>query len=377
MINSIKLKNFKSIKEYDFRLRNLNVAMGMNGMGKSTFIQSLLLLRQSNDLKDGALTLNDDFTKIGRGKDAFYQYNKEDEMSFSITFSNELNYNFIFGYLSDADFLTTKNKVDLSSDFFNQSLFTSNFQYLNASRLDPRVIHEKSHSKVINERNIGIHGEYVVHFLNQYGKEDISFDNLIHNKSEKFLIEGVETVDKTLIHQVNNWMGEISPGVKLDTPEIPNSDNIILDFQFKHANAVPTNNFRPTNVGFGLSYALPIVTSLLSAQPGQLIIIENPESHIHPRGQAELGRLISLTAMNDVQVIIETHSDHILNGIRVAVKENQIESNKSVVFYFEKNVSETEQFSKITDIEIDINGELSNYPKNLIDEWTTQLIKLV
>jgi len=86
MIESIELINFKSIKKHRFPLRNLNVALGLNGMGKSTFIQALLLLRQSNNLNRGELRLNGAHVDVGKGKDAFYQYSKEEKMIFEIAF---------------------------------------------------------------------------------------------------------------------------------------------------------------------------------------------------------------------------------------------------------------------------------------------------
>ena len=115
----------------------------------------------------------------------------------------------------------------------------------------------------------------------------------------------------------------------------------------------------------------------MQASAGELIIIENPESHLHPRGQAELGKLIALAAQNDVQIIIESHSDHILNGIRVAVKESSIDKDKVIAFYFKKVVTDNEQYSRITDIKIDKNGTLSDYPENLLNEWSNQLSKLI
>jgi predicted ATPase len=135
--------------------------------------------------------------------------------------------------------------------------------------------------------------------------------------------------------------------------------------------------FKPENVGFGISYSLHVVVALLKAKSGDLLIIENPESHIHPKGQAQLGNLIALVAQNDVQVIIETHSDHILNGIRVAVKENPVLKDRTGFFYFEKLVTDLEQYSQITNIEVDKNGELSEYPANLLAEWSNQLLKLL
>lgn len=389
MIQALELKNFKSIKKHRFPLRNLNVALGLNGMGKSSFIQSLLLLRQSDNLKRGELRLNGQLVEIGKGTDAFYQYSKEDHMIFAISFSDKQNRRFEFSYEKDADYFRTKvdsnigklkpagsrakkilNDLEAARQeemLFKQSLFSKNFQYLAASRIDPKVIHDKSYSTVVNLHNVGKHGQYTAHFLHVFGNDDIIFQNLKHPKSNTLL----------LIEQVNCWMGEMSTGIKFNTTEIPNSDNILLDMQFEQPNLGFTSRYRPTNVGFGISYVLPVVTALLASQPGELIIIENPESHIHPRGQAELGRLIAKVAMNDVQVIVETHSDHIINGIRVAVKEQDISDDRVMLFYFERKIEEKEQYSKITNIEVDRNGELSFYPDNLLDEWSRQLIKLV
>ncbi|MBI4946246.1 MAG: DUF3696 domain-containing protein [Bacteroidetes bacterium] len=366
MIEALELKNFKSIKKHRFPLRNLNVVMGLNGMGKSTFIQSLLLLMQSDSIQRGELKLNGHLVEIGKGKDAFYQYSREDEMIFDISFSDKQGKRFVFLYDKEADYFTPKEATAIDPSFFNRPFFRDKVQYLSASRIDPIVIHQKAYSYVVNMHNVGQHGQYTAHFLHVHGNNDIAFENLKHSESDTLV----------LLEQVNRWMGEISPGVKFNTTEIPNSDNILLDIQFEQPKLGFTARFRPTNVGFGISYALPVVTALLAARPNELIIIENPESHIHPRGQAELGKLIAKVAMNDVQVIVETHSDHVINGIRVAVKEEKIASDRAMFFYFERAIEEREQYSKITNIEVDKQGELSTYPKNLLDEWSNQLVKL-
>lgn len=368
MIQAVELKNFKSIKKHRFPLRHLNVVLGLNGMGKSSFIQSLLLMRQSESLHKGELTLNGKLVEIGKGSDAFYQFSKEDEMIFDIAFTDKLSKQFEFAYKKDADYFRTKNQTELlTTAFFQRSLFGDNFQYLSASRTDPKVIHEMSYTSVVNLRNVGERGQYTAHFLHVFGGTDIEFPNLKHPKSRT----------SQLMEQVNCWMSEISEGIKFNTTPIPSSDNILLDIQFEQPNLGYTAKFRPTNVGFGISYSLPVVTALLAARSGELIIVENPESHIHPRGQAELGKLIAKAAMNNVQVIVETHSDHIVNGIRVAVKEHDIADDKVILFYFERRIEEKEQFSKITNIDIDKKGELSTYPKHLLDEWSNLLIKLV
>lgn len=384
MIKSVEIKNFKSIKQKYFPLRNLNVLLGLNGMGKSSFIQALLMLRQSynNSLHNGRVELNGQFVNIGKNKDALYQYSKEN-LAFHVRFMNGKNLNLEFEYKREADYLITQEKNERDSSFkwleenrsHKQTLFSNNFQYLNAHRIEPTSVHSKGYFS--DAKILGNRGEYTAHYIEEFGSDDITFDNLLHKNSSIIdSVTGKNIVNKTLINQINLWMREISPDIFIRTTSI-NSQNVLLEYEFKQPNFGRTNKFRPENVGFGISYVLPVVTALLSAKKGELIIIENPESHIHPRGQAELGKLIALTAMNDVQIIIETHSDHILNGIRVAVKEKELSEEKVVVFYFDKVVEPSEQYSKITNIEIDKNGELSDYPKNILEEWSNQILKLI
>lgn len=391
MLQSIELTNFKSIKKQRFPLRKLNLLLGLNGTGKSSFIQSLLLLRQSDIIDNhGILRLNGDYVHIGTTKDVRYQYSQKDEqISIIFQFHNsnplimECNYEFesdILKYkLSDLSFLGVKDLLSTNSIPILKeqvALFGADFQYLNANRIPPQSIHKKSVSNV-KIRNIGNYGEYTAHYIETFYNDEIYFENLIHRDSiSKDEVLDKEITNKTLINQINLWMGEISPGVNVRTTSV-SSDEVLLEYVYKQPNFVNTNRFKPENVGFGISYALHVVTALLASRPGELIIIESPESHIHPRGQAELGKLIALTAQNDVQLIIETHSDHIINGVRVAIKENPQLKNDVILFYFDKMVTETEQYAKITDIEIDENGTLSDYPENLLDEWSNQLSQLI
>lgn len=386
MINSIKLKNFKSIKEKKFALKNLNLSLGLNGMGKSSFVQSFLLLRQSN--KD-QLKLNGDLVNIGTSKDALYQYIKKDEnLTIDIAVDSIGDWKRKFVYKIEADYMDDFVHLPFDEDYKDNSsviaklreeaLFTyGNFQYLNAGRAEPKSIYSKSYSNVVNDKNLGKQGEFTAHFIETHGNEEVVFNNLIHKDSiVKDETTGTDIIVKTLINQINLWMGEISPGVNVRTTSI-SSEFVMLEYVYKQPNYGSTNKFKPENVGFGITYALPVVTTLLSSRPGQLIIIENPESHIHPRGQAELGKLIARAAMNNVQIIVETHSDHILNGIRVAVKEEDITPDKVAIFYFDKIITASEQYTEVTDIKIDKNGTLSEYPENLLDEWSNQLSKLI
>jgi predicted ATPase len=385
MIKSIELKNFKSIKAKYFPLRNLNVLLGLNGQGKSSFIQSLLILRQSADsLKRGVLQLNGNEFSIGTTKDALYQYSgKNESLSIALAFDDKEPYLMNFDYTIGSDVFNQTNKeTDIYGEGKDkldskQPLFANNFQYLNANRIEPQSIHKKSYTSVVTLNNIGSLGQYTVDYLETKGDEDIEFDNCIHHKTiSSRNNQGVELKDKRLKNQVNLWMSEISPDVNIRTTSV-SSDIVKLEYEFEQPTYGKTMVFKPENVGFGISYSLHVVVALLKAKSGDLLIIENPESHIHPKGQAQLGNLIALVAQNDVQVIIETHSDHILNGIRVAVKENPVLKDRTGFFYFEKLVTDLEQYSQITNIEVDKNGELSEYPANLLAEWSNQLLKLL
>src|SRR5690606_7763774 len=135
----------------------------------------------------------------------------------------------------------------------------------------------------------------------------------------------------TLRAQVTEWMSEISPGTQIDIQTHADMDLMSLRFSFEG-----TNSFRSTNVGFGITYTLPILVALLSSKPGALVLLENPEAHLHPRGQVKMGELISRAASADIQVIVETHSDHVLNGIRIAARQGLIDPDHVALHFFQR-----------------------------------------
>lgn len=387
MINNLYIRNFKSLKEVDLKLSNLNILTGLNGSGKSSLIQVLLLLRQNKySLKEGKLKLNmpnnsDELFNAGLGEDVYYRYGDEPQISFKLDFFTRQTLFCVFNYVKDvhknydylemplsaADIFSNGNHEFKRERFDEKSLetlalFNDNFQYLYAEREIPRDFYIVSIENTVKKKNLGIKGEYTASYLEILGTEkQIKYPELRHPKAE----------NDNLIIQVNAWLSEISPDVNVDTKLSNNSQYVELRYKFG------TNFYKPKNVGFGLSYVLPIIVALLTAEKGKLIIIENPESHVHPRGQAELGKLMAAAAQAGAQLIIETHSDHILNGIRVAVKENLVNKDKVSIFFHDRIQDQGEQYSKITSILIDNQGELSEYPDNFLDEWSNQLFKLV
>lgn len=372
MISNLHIKNFKSLKDINLPLKNLNLFMGLNGMGKSSALQALLMLRQSRDLSKGIVSLNDSLVQIGRGKDAMYQFNNSDEdILIEITLSNKQLYNWAISYSAENQHLETQNLYD-SQVLANCNLFTNDFQFLGAERTSPQDDYKMSSLEVLKDKQLGITGYYSAHFLFAFADKEVA-PILRHNDAKSSILQ----------HQIDAWMSEISPGVKLNTEELKNTEKLLLDMKFETGYGY-TNSFKPKNVGFGITYVLPVLLSLLTAEKNKLVIIENPESHIHPKGQAKLGELIALSAANGAQLLIETHSDHMLNGVRVAVNQfhkgagsSGISKDDVHIFYFEKETTESEQFTKKTLITLDHKGELSDYPKDFLDEWSNQLLMLL
>lgn len=368
MIKTIHIRNFKSLKNISMRPAALNLLMGLNGMGKSSFIQSLLLLRQNKESGLSKFALNGPLVEIGRGKDALYEDTSEDVIEFNYELQDNsglVEFPCILKYQPDNNVLDNTN--EWSVNLLNQySLFNNNFQYLEAERSGPQADYPMSYADVIEKHQLGMQGEYVIHYLNTFGAS-IKVPEILQHPNAKSDI---------LLHQTAAWLGEISPDIRFNITEIPGTDKVILDYQFAKKTLL-SNRFRPKNVGFGISYVLPVIVALLSVVKDKIVIIENPESHIHPRGQAEIGHLAALAAAAGMQLFVETHSDHIINGIRVAVKEKLINKDSVNISYFSKKTTDTEQFSTIQTIKVDENGELSDYPTDFMDEWNNQLLKLI
>lgn len=369
MIDFINIKNFKTLLDASFPLGALNLFSGLNGMGKSTLVQSLLLLRQSHErnvLMTKGLLLNGDYVEIGTGKDALSSFSENEEIIFTIKWSELTEVSrFEFDYKHDSD-LMPLHKAECHGSIDSLSLFNSNFQYLSADRLGPQSHHQLSDFHIRDLKSLGYHGEYTVHFIAVNGSKDLDIPELLHEKA----------VSNTLLANIEAWMSDITPGLKIKAVAQPQFNSASLSYSFNQGKET-TEEFKPQNVGFGLSYVLPVVTSILSASKGDLLIIENPESHLHPAGQSIMGRLCAIAAKNGVQLIVESHSDHFLNGIRVAVKQKLLEADSVKVFFLQRDIHSQIHASEVLYPTIDAEGRIDCWPEGFFDEWDRQLDQLL
>ena len=366
MIKYIQIENFKSLKRISLPLENLNLFFCFNGMGKSSVIQSLLLLRQSywENHPSGLQRLytNGDLVSLGTGEDVLCQSSsEEDRIRFYIQYTDDLKYDCQYKVSEKSDQL--ERECQEIEEKYNTSLLGDDFWYLGAEHLGPKKEYSMEKWKKEGVNELGNCGEFVVPFLAMKGEKIIVPDNMCMKTGRT----------NRLIDQVSAWMSEISPGIKISAELIPMIEKAKLNISYG-GELQTADPFLPVNVGFGIPYVLPLVVELLISHKDSLLLIENPESHLHPKGQTMVAKLIALAAANGCQILCESHSDHIINGIRVSVRHAKIDNQKVRVSYFSKNERHE---TKIDHICVDKQGNLSEYPAGLLDEWGNLMSELI
>jgi len=365
-IEALALVHFKAFQTLDLPLGALTILSGLNGSGKSSVVQAIGLLRQSYDsgaLANGELALNGELVEIGTGKDVLHQYFAEQMIRVSLREAGGAEWHWPSNVDTGSDVLEIPGAPEVVS-VEHLALFRPGFQFLRADRITPAVTFPRSQQSIAIDRSLGPRGEYTAHFLLKYGPEMIVPESLRHPQES----------GPSLNSQVNAWMEEFSPGVQVSAFGVPMTDMVRLEYRYREAKSSFGDSLRPTNVGFGLTHSLPIVTACLAAQPGDLLIIENPEAQLHPRGQVALGRLLALTAAHGAQIIAETHSDHVLNGIRIAVKQGALAPQDARLHFFAREAGGSAFF--VTP-ELNNEGRLSFWPEGFFDQWERSLDDLL
>jgi len=364
MIDALRLTNFKCFGDQTLKFSSLNLLSGLNGTGKSTIIQSLLVLRQSYELgmqKSGRLFLNGELVRLGTAQDVLTELVNTERIGFEIN-SDSHTLKLEFSYDRESDVLhSTESLAELTG--VTSQPFVGEFRYLQAERMGPRTAFPMSDLKVSSEFQIGTQGEYTAHFLSRFGRDIEVESSRRHPNAASY----------DLIDQIEAWMGEVSPGIRIEPSTVPNMDLASLSYRRGQLG----NVYRSTNVGFGITYSLSLITVLLVAKRGSLLLLENPEAHLHPRGQSRMGELAGLCAMDGVQLIVETHSDHLLNGIRVAVRKGELNADAVSLFYFGAFAEGNTYEERVSTPRIDKNGRLDHWPNGFFDEWDKNIAQLL
>lgn len=346
MIESLYLKNYKCFTNERIALNDITLFTGANATGKSSIIQAMLLY-QAGICDRGIININQALgVKIGSPK-AFISQNPEgnDNFDFKIGFDN----------VGLEFYVDKENGLDLRAIADNE-VREVELAYLNAERIGPRMAYRAG-----GEDKILPDGSNAAYLIEKADNKELKIPEILllnPHISQKFS------------YQLEQWMSIILGNMKLSVKV----DNNKAETQILIKNDLVQDFIMPTQTGFGISYILPIVTAALwaSTQQNQILLIENPEAHLHPAAQSKIGKFLALVAASGVQVIVETHSEHVVDGVRVQM--TALEKTEDVYVHF---LSQENGHVEIEQLTVNRYGELSDWPEYFFDQKQMDLRELI
>jgi predicted ATPase len=334
MIELIEIKNYKCITEEAIKGFPLTIITGLNSTGKSSVLQAVLLHNKTLT-KNGAIYLSNLPSAFPTIRN---RYENAKEIDINLTIDSER----VCWHMSDKDEVVTDgNKIELEIE--------KNLFYLSAERTGTETI-----SYVTSEAKCGSKGEFL---LGTFEKE----------KSIPVIPELVkETVSSTLSSQLNYWLSYILK-IKLEmSTELHTESHLQTSYK-----SDGISNLSPSQLGAGVGYLTKILILCLRSKKNDVLLIENPEIHLHPAAQSLLGEFFVFIANAGIQLFIETHCDHILNKIRYEVYKKHLDASAVAILYKENIRS---PFMKISILP---NGKFSeDFPSGFFDATLSELIEI-
>jgi predicted ATPase len=229
---------------------------------------------------------------------------------------------------------------DIARRIIVLSLLSNNLYYFLTSKtyyIGPLREYPKRYYIVYGEHisDVGLKGEHTIEFIYYKSKGEES-------KYEK----------------VMEWIKRLGLGLEIKIKQIEENMYSLL---VTDPNTKLSVNI--TDVGFGISQLLPIIVEGIYADKGSILLIEHPEIHLHPKAQAELMDLFIDIAKDDKQLIVETHSDHLIFRLQRRIAEGELSCDDVVIYSFET----TGEGTKITKVKLNEDGTIEDWPKGFFE----------
>ncbi len=401
MITELRVQNFKSWKDTGKRqIAPLTGFFGANSSGKTSLLQTLLMLKQTVERPpdwDGVIDFGDNSSLVNLGSfdDLIHQHKRDiplkiylswkfseklsiadidevDTFSFELSvFDNEnsvpgVSFNYKIGEKNLAvdwngqDVLLISVPVELkyhdeslfrcygvrSAHYHNQEIFSSvqtrfenlfrNIRYLGPLREYPRRNYtwQGKHSS-----GVGQHGEDMVTAL---------FSGRIQLRDTE--------------EQIPMWLQRLD---LIDSYRLNPVLNTETDYEFLVRKYKGGPEVRLTDVGFGVSQVLPVLVLCYYVPEGSILILEQPEAHLHPKVQSELADLlVEVVKERQLQIILESHSEHLLIRLMRRIAEEQISADDTAFYFCEMK----EGVSEIERLNVDDYGNITNWPQNFFGD---------
>lgn len=376
MIKTLSIQNFKAFDDLQkIQLGSLTLLTGINGRGKSSLLQALLLLSQS--LRNSAqhtlnnLLLKGDWVDLGSFSDVKNVYGTHDlPIIFTIETDNATDNRFRLSYKAG----NTSSMGDLCGmEVGGKEMFSESSFY------DESVSAEKSGTLVapVISGYTSLTSLQRMYYISadresaQNEEDNVSRSSLWLDKKGRNILNVIYAEGEAFQKKVEQELSNIFDGATFSIKEEGNALRLYMD---------STNNgrfFHPVNVGYGYSYALSLITAGLLAKEGEIIIIENPEAHLHPSAQSAVMNFFCKEVLpKKVQLFIETHSDHIVNASLIAVRNEILKNNQLEILFFSRKQEEKKSFT-VQNLEITKKGRVKNPPKNFCDQYAMDLRTLM
>lgn len=380
MIQALTLQNFKCFETLRLDLAPLTLLTGFNAAGKSTSLQTLLLLSQSLRAQYGAseLRLNGPLVGLGNPTDVINSSGGGNKLALGLSTADvNLLWHFAAGEENRRSLQVVKLDVEAAGSSSSlQASALSGIRPLGgepyveeAIRLLDHLIFLSAARRVETDvfpipsdtggplGDVGPLGEFAAWWL--YDKGDSEVVPARRFKSD--------TDSQTLRQQVNAWAAYLFPNTEINALPVPRTSLMRLEIKA----AVTSDWSRPANVGYGISYAFPILVAGLCAARNQSVIVDSPEAHLHPRGQSRIGSFLAQMASTDAQILVETHSDHVLNGVRIALREGLIDPALVTIYFFTDRSDE-----RVIKLTVDNSGGIKDWPEGFFDQIENDLSRL-
>jgi predicted ATPase len=389
----IGVSGFKSFaEETRIQLGSLTILAGANSSGKSSIMQPLLLMKQTLEAPydPGALLLDGPNVHFTSGEQVISRSHRSPQTTKQfVTFmdigSMYLQTTFNWSEQSGTDlhsqkflYHEPKEGIDLLPGMSSEDILASGPAYFNA---DPKpqnlhVVRDRCFLRVKGTINYSLGNptftevlQSIIHVQGLRGSRERlyktaavsgstflgKFDIYVASIINKFQKENPEQLIKIQEALKKLGLADIVQIQRLNETQIELRVGRVL------GQADPTDTVNIADVGLGVSQILPVIVALLVAQPGQLVYIEEPEIHLHPRAQVALSEIFADAANRGVRVVVETHSELFLMGIQALVAEDKLDPNAVKLHWFSR---QSDGSSKVTSADLDETGAFGDWPED-------------
>lgn len=332
MITRLEIDNYKCIQHEELDMKPLTIVTGLNSTGKSTLIQSVLLPEQMISNINLGLSTNFDMIKC--------RYSNQDTINIRVFWEGDLF----------KTYKATKEtgEVTTCGSFPNVGL-ENGMYYLSANRIGAEDV-----VRLNNTHTVGPRGENILGLFELEKSSPV--EEPLRRYKESY----------TLQYQVDNWLTYIlGINLRLSTEKI-NEETLTVKYESDH---LP--NITPRNLGAGVSYLVKVLILCLRAKRGKALLIENPEIHLHPSAQAKLGEFLAFIANAGIQLIIETHCEHLINRVQYAIYKNEVGHDKVLLLY---KAGITDKFQQVS---FNVDGKFAvRFPDGFFDATLDELIEM-